>query len=154
MQSRPSAKGLNGHFSDLLPILPRALTEEFVKNRVLEWLGKRDYVLLNVATLSEHGYDIRAKRSTSNNYYVVEAKGEPLNPKARNGYLLNALGELVTRATKIAHCKYALGLPSSFEDLVKRRIPANAARRLSLEVLLVDEDGAVKQISAKALASH
>jgi len=54
------------------------LTEEFVRNRVLEWLSKQGYgVISRVKTISEHGVDIKVRKTESYNYFVVEVKGDP-----------------------------------------------------------------------------
>ncbi len=54
------------------------LTEEFVRNRVLEWLSKQGYgIISRVKTISEHGVDIKVRKTKSYSYFVVEVKGDP-----------------------------------------------------------------------------
>lgn len=129
------------------------LTEEFVKSRVLEWLGKHDYVITSVKTLAEHGVDIRAKKSRSELIYVIECKGEPKsNPvKMRYPTLVSALGEIVQRVTRQKYAKYAIAFPYTYEELVLRKIPWVAAKRLGLEVLLVSNDGKVNRLNWQML---
>lgn len=130
------------------------LSEEFVRNRVLEWLTKNGYgQFARIRTLAEHGEDIRAKRTGSNNYLIVEVKGEPQsNPvKARHPTLVAALGEIVQRVKHQSHYRYALALPSTFEELVFRRVPWVAAKMLGLEILLVDAKGKVRRIKWRDL---
>ncbi|MDH2899971.1 MAG: hypothetical protein PXY39_03275 [archaeon] len=105
--------------------MPSLLSEEFVKNRVIEWLGREGYRVISVKGLTEHGLDIRAKRIKTNYYYAIEAKGDPqINPeKMRYPFLVSALGEIVQRVTKAKYCKYAIALPNSYEDLIRRRVP-------------------------------
>ncbi len=135
--------------------MPSLLSEEFVKNRVIEWLGREGYRVISVKGLSEHGLDIRAKRFNTNYYYCIEAKGDPkVNPeKMRYPYLVSALGEMVQRVTKAKYCRYAVALPKSYEQLVRRRVPAMALRRLDLEFLLVNNAGDLKRITWKELLS-
>ncbi len=129
------------------------LTEEFVRNRILEWLSKQGYVPFKVKTLAEHGPDIKAKRVKGNYQYVVEVKGEPeKNPvKMRYPTLVSALGEVVQRVTRAKYCRYAIALPSTYGDLVRRRIPWMAAKRLDLEALLVNSEGRVERVSWRGL---
>lgn len=60
-------------------------------------------------TLSEHGVDIKAKKVRSNNFYLIECKGEPqTNPvKMRYPTLVSALGEIIQRVKHRRHVKYA-----------------------------------------------
>lgn len=125
------------------------LTEEFVKSRVLEWLGKHDYIISSVKTLAEHGVDIRAKKARSGLIYVIECKGEPkTNPdKYRYPVLVSALGEIIQRVTRKKYVKHAIALPFTYKELILRRIPWMACKRLSLEVLLVNQEGLVIRLN-------
>lgn len=135
--------------------MPHLLTEEFVKNRVIEWLGRKGYRVISVKGLAEHGIDIRAKRLKTNYYYAIEAKGDPqINPeKMRYPFLVSALGEIVQRITKAKYCRYAIALPASYEKLASKHIPSMLAHRLDLEVLLVERDGSVRRFTWKDLKS-
>jgi hypothetical protein len=135
--------------------MTRVLTEEFVRNRVIEWLTKQGYLPTHVRTLSEHGPDIKAKRQRGNYFYIVEVKGEPEKKKPekfRNLFLISALGEILTRVRRMKYSKYGIALPETFFDLVKRRVPPAAARRMDLEFLFVDSKGGVRRITWADLA--
>lgn len=130
----------------------RKLTEEFVKSRVLEWLGRHDYIISSVKTLSEHGVDIRAKKARSNNLFIIECKGEPKqNPRYRYPILVSALGEIVQRVKYRRHCRYAIALPETYKELVTRKIPWIASKKLSLEILLVSSKGTIRRINWQGL---
>lgn len=131
------------------------LSEEFVKNRVIEWLGREGYRVISVKGLAQHGLDIRAKRLKTNYYYAIEAKSDPqINPeKMRYPFLVSALGEIVQRVTKRKYCRYAVALPASYEKLATKHIPPMFAHRLDLEVLLVERDGSVHRLTWKDLKS-
>ncbi len=132
--------------------LLHGLMEEYVKSRVIEWLGKHDYVITSVKTLAEHGVDIRAKKARSNNLFIIECKGEPKqNPRYRYPILVSALGEIVQRVKYQRHCRYAIALPETYKELVTGKIPWVANKRLSLEILLVSSNGAIDRISWQRL---
>ncbi|MDG6924351.1 MAG: hypothetical protein JRN67_13800 [Nitrososphaerota archaeon] len=124
----------------------RLLTEEFVRNRIVEWLPGQGYIPRKVKTLSEHGCDIIAKRRLGSQYFMVEVKGEP-QPKFYYAFLTSALGELIQHVTNSRHCRYGVGLPSSFEPIVRRRIPSVAMKKIGLEFLLVGREGSVKRLT-------
>ena len=130
--------------------VPKLLNEDFVKNRIVEWLGQQGYFATHLRMLSEHGADIAARRRQGSNYFVIEVKGEP-NQKFYYGFLTSAIGEIVQHMTNKLHCRYAIALPVSFETIVKRRIPSVAARKIGLEVLLVDSKGKVERLTWKDL---
>ena len=113
-------------------------------------MPKQGYYPYKIRTLTEHGCDIVAKRRLGNVYYVIEVKGEP-EPKLFYGYLTNALGELVQHMTNKLHCRYAVGLPASFEEIVRRRIPPVAMQKIGLEFLLVNEKKKVSRLTWKDL---
>ena len=132
------------------------LTEEFVRNRVLEWLSKQGYGYFSrIRTLQEHGEDIKARRTGSNNYFIIEVKGEPeSNPvKMRHPTLVSALGELVQRVKAQRHFRYAIALPETYRELVLRRMPWAAAKKIGFEFLLVSEEGKVSRLTWRDLQS-
>lgn len=132
------------------------LTEEFVRNRVLEWLSKQGYGYFSrVRTLQEHGEDIKARRTGSNNYFIIEVKGESeSNPvKMRYPTLVSALGELLQRVKYQRHFRYAIALPEGFRELILRRVPWVATKKIGFEFLLVNEEGKVTRITWRDLQS-
>jgi len=127
------------------------LTEEFVRNRVLEWLSKQGYgVISKVKTISEHGEDIKVKRVKSQNYFIVECKGDS-SEKGRQVAFVSALGEIVQRVKHERHYRYGLAFPITYQELVFRRTPWVAAKKLGLETLLVDSKGKIVRISWRDL---
>lgn len=132
------------------------LSEEFVKNRVVEWLGKHDYVISNVKTLSEHGVDIKAKKSRSNNFFLIECKGEPQNnpKKMRYPALVSVLGEILQRMKYRGHVKYGIALPETYREIVLKKIPWVLSKRLSLEILLVNNEGLVFRLTWKDIKGN
>ncbi len=125
------------------------LSEDFVKNAVVKWLNKQDYVVTRLRTLSQHGADIVAKKRRSGNYFIVEAKGEPqTNPqKMRYPTFLSGLGEIFQRVKHERHYRYALALPETFEGLITRNVPWVGAKKLGLELLLVDRRSGVRRVT-------
>lgn len=118
---------------------------------MLEWLSKQGYgVISKVKTTSEHGEDIKVKKVRSQNYFIVECNGDS-SEKGRQVNFVSALGEIVQRVKHERHYRYALAFPESYSDLVYRRIPWVAAKKLGLEVLLVDVKGKVDRITWRNL---
>lgn len=129
------------------------LTEEFVKNSVVKWLNKQNYVVLDLKTLLGHGADIRAKKARSSNYFIIEAKGDA-SEKGRQVNFVSALGEIIQRIKHERHYRYAIALPESYSNLVYRKIPWVAAKKIKLEVLLVDNKGRVERITWRQLKDY
>ncbi len=126
-----------------------ALSEDFVKNAVVRWLNEHDYIIRRLRTLSQHGPDIVAKKRRSGNYIIIEAKGEPqTNPvKMRYPTLLSGLGEILQRVSHERHYRYALAVPGTFNDLLKRKVPWAAAKKLGVEFLLINGRGEVRRVT-------
>jgi len=130
------------------------LTEEFVKNHVLEWLSKKGYGVIKVKTMTEHGEDIRARKIKSRNYFIVECKGDPpgKNPeKIRHGFFVSGLGEVIQRVRHEKHYRYGLAFPESYRQLVFKRVPWVGCKRLGVEFLLVSNKGKVERITWRDL---
>ncbi len=125
------------------------LSEEFVKNAVVQWLNEEDYAIKRLRTLSQHGPDVVAKKRRSNNYFIVEVKGEPpTNPnKMRYPTFLSGLGEIFQRVKHERHYRYALAVPQTFENLIVRHVPWAAAKKLGLEFLIVDAESNVRRLT-------
>jgi predicted RNA-binding protein YlqC (UPF0109 family) len=127
------------------------LTEEFVRNRVLEWLSKQGYgVISKVKTISEHGEDIKVKRVKSQNYFIVECKGDS-SEKGRQVAFVSALGEIVQRIKHERHYRYAVAFPESYRQLVMKRVPWVGSKRLRVEFLFISEKGKVDRITWRDL---
>lgn len=123
------------------------ISEEFVRNRVLEWLSKQGYgVISKVATLGEHGADLKVRKTKSMNFYIIEVKGDKGSDKARHVSFVTALGEILQRVKYIRHCKYAVAFPESYMKIIQRRLPWRACKKLPLEVLLVNPKGQIRRL--------
>ena len=86
-----------------------------MRNRVLEWLSKQGYgIISKVATLGEHGADIKVRKTRSKSYFVVEVKGDPPTTKhpekGRSLAFVDVLGEIVQRVNHEKHYKYGIAL--------------------------------------------
>ncbi len=128
----------------------RQLTEEFVKTRVVKWLGRQDYLVADLKTLSEHGADIRARKARSRNFFIVECKGEPRSgPAHRYPAMLNVLGQIIRRMKHETHWRYGIALPTTCRKLVLGNIPWVASKRLGLEILLIDAGAMLKESTGK-----
>lgn len=117
---------------------------------MIEWLGRNDYVVKKAKTLSEHGEDIKARKARSSNYIIVEVKGDPPGKnadKTRQGFFVSALGEIIQRVKHEHHYRYTIAFPETYREMVARRIPWAAAKKLGLEILLVDEKGQIERLT-------
>lgn len=129
--------------------MKRPLTEEFVRNRVLEWLSSHGYSATKVKTLSEHGPDILAKKIGSNRFYIVEVKGDVHTERnsLHHGVLLSALGEIMLRVQEQKYCKYAVGIPESYREMVIRRVQWILMKKMGLDFLFVNTKGEVEKLN-------
>jgi hypothetical protein len=120
------------------------MNEFVVMEAVLKYLTKNGYEIRGYKGPKRHGADIEARK---NNWdFIIEAKG---NPSPRGGsqrevYFLQALGQIVTRMTRLKAARYGLAFPESYKELLLRRVPWKACSRLSLYFFLVDESGGVE----------
>jgi hypothetical protein len=133
----------------------KALSEDFVKQRVVKWLTSNNWGHLDFKQRTEHGVDIKARHNDYNIYYFIEAKGDP-DPKkvkhpgsVRDNNFLIALGQILTRMETNAAYHYGIALPQSYEKMVYSRIPWQICKRLRLKFLLVAEGGKVDELTWK-----
>jgi hypothetical protein len=137
--------------------LLRAISEDYVKARVIEWLGKHDYVVQKAGTLAEHGVDIKAKKARSNYYFLVECRGDPAGAKnmekSRNPGLISVLGEMVLRMTYGRTYRYGIAVPEAYASLIRRRVSWKVAQKLGLEFLLVKEGRGIRRLTWRQLRS-
>lgn len=126
------------------------LTEEFIKNSIVTWLNKENYIVLDLKTLLGHGADIRAKKAKSANYFIIEAKGDS-SDKGRQVAFVSALGEIVQRIKHERHYRYAVAFPETYRQLVMKRVPWVSSKRLGVEFLFVSEKGKVDRITWREL---
>ena len=141
--------------------MPRPLSEGVVKRAVQRWFrhSAPEWKVVFVNDLHLPGPDIKAVRW--GHEWVIEAKGDPkprrkpagskakdITPNIREGLFIQALGQLVTRMSREKAARYGLALPESYAEKL-RRIPRAAWKRLSLHVLLVNEDEQVRHLTAR-----
>lgn len=141
----------------------KLLTEDFVQDRIIEYLAKTGWSKqLKAKGLKEHGVDIKVKNDKVSRYFLVECKGDA-SPKAkyprshREVHFNLALGQIITRmktggarAYKYRY-KYGVGYPASFKDLIVRRLPYDVCDKLNLYIFLVDETGEVEMLGWRDL---
>lgn len=114
------------------------LTETTVEKSIEKWLPKKGWRVL--PRPGRFGVDIRAQHVRWRKYFLIEAKGDSLQPVVRNNNFLGAVGELIIRMdTKRARYLYGLGFPISFKKLVFRRMPWTVAQKLNIHLLFVDQ---------------
>ena len=121
----------------------RYQSEKDVRRAIVEWLGRKGYGRnLREKATDEHGVDIRVRHNQYPRYLIVEVKGDA-NPKTvknpgsrREVSFLKVLGQIATRMKTRAKYHYAIGLPSSYESKVKKRLPWRFCKANRLQVLL------------------
>lgn len=122
----------------------RAISEEFVQNRLVEWLSKNDWRIVKAATLTERGVDIKAVHNKYSRYYLIECKGSK-NSSSEEVAFVYALGQIITRMNTSGTTRYYYGiaLPEKSAKKAIKRIPYHLAKKLLLHVFSVDEFGKV-----------
>jgi len=134
----------------------KLLTEKFVQDNIIKYLSRKGWSRnLRSKTKNEHGVDVKVRNNSFSRYWLVECKGDasPAAKYPRSRREVNfklALGQIITRMEsnrkrnyKYGY-KYGIGFPSSFGDLVRRRLPFYVADKLNLYAFLVDEKGKVE----------
>ncbi len=141
----------------------RPLTEEFVQERIIEFLGLQGWSRdLRTKSVKQHGVDIRVRHNNYARYWLVEVKGDASPsakfPRSHREVQFNlALGQIITRmhtggarGYKYRY-KYGVGYPASFKDMAVRRLPYDVCDKLNLSLFFVDENGAVELLDWQAL---
>lgn len=100
--------------------------------------------------------DIQVRHNRYPRYFVLEVKGEPgratrYAASLRGAYLVQAVGQLVTRMDTAARYRYGLGFPETYRAPVLRRLPWRFCRKTQLCVLLVSKTGKVSCVTWRAL---
>lgn len=134
------------------------LTEDRVKNAVLAYLSQRGLALISVKTLREQGVDITAKYQRYNRYFLIEVKGDPspaaLAPSSfRENAFVKSVGQIITRIHPERGYKYGLAYPSSYRELVIRRLPPTLLKKLNLNLFFVNESQQVEHLTWRDLIS-
>ncbi len=142
------------------------LTEDFVQAKIIEYLKSQGWSKsLKAKNLKEHGVDIKVRNDKFARYWLIEVKGDA-SPRAkypRSHREVNfnlALGQIITRMQTNGargykyRYKYGVGYPSSFKELVLRRLSFDVCDKLNLYIFFVDENGAVEQYDWKDIKGY
>jgi len=141
----------------------KLLTERFVQDNIIEYLFRKGWSRnLRSKTEKEHGVDIKVRNNNFSRYWLIEVKGDASStakyPSSHREVNFNlALGQILTRMKSDGKrgykygYKYGVGYPSSFRDLIVRRLPFNVCDKLNLYVFLVDENKKVELLDWKKL---
>ena len=141
----------------------KLLTEDFVKENIIKYLSKNGWnTSLMSKNLKEHGVDIKVRNDKFSRYWLIECKGDASKmakfPRSHREVNFNlAIGQIITRMKTDGargykyRYKYGVGYPSSFRDLIIRRVPFDVCDKLNLYIFLVDERGVVEEIDWKTL---
>lgn len=133
----------------------KLLTENFVQDKIIDYLTNNGWSkCLKSKSLKEHGVDIKVRNNKVSRYWLIECKGDASPtakyPKSHREVNFNlALGQIInrmqtagTRAYKYRY-KYGVGYPSSFKEIVLRRLSYDVCDKLNLYVFFVNEVGKV-----------
>lgn len=127
----------------------KELTEDKVKNTVINWLSNTGYKNIKTKTGDEHGVDIVAKKDYGRFFYI-ECKKDYGNNSLNDSAFVHALGQIVTRMSRTELQRYGLALPKSYYAKLKR-LPWLFAKRNHVSVLLVNEKEQVEEYTWKEL---
>ncbi|MFZ3068974.1 MAG: hypothetical protein WA052_01525 [Microgenomates group bacterium] len=141
----------------------KLLTEDFVQNNIIKYLSRTGWSKsLKSKTLKEHGVDIKVRNNNFARYWLIEVKGDASEtakyPRSHREVNFNlALGQIITRMQSNGtrgykyRYKYGVGYPTSFKNLIVRRLPYDVCDKLNLYIFLVDETGEVELLDWKGL---
>ncbi len=120
------------------------LSEDRVINAVVGQLGRMGYRVTKVKSKGEQGVDITAVHTKYSRYFLVEAKGEPTKDtkSAKSGRevrFLQCLGQILTRIQPERRYYYGLAFPTSYRDLVIRRLYSALLKTLHIHLFFVDD---------------
>jgi len=132
------------------------MKERFVRNAVIDYLGRRLHYGTNLRTKtgSEHGVDIRVRHNRYGRWFLVETKGESKAKSARSQRetsFIYSLGQIITRMASGARDYYGIGLPEKSAQIAIRRIPWKVAKKLHLCIFSVNINGKVTKYDWKGM---
>jgi hypothetical protein len=132
------------------------LTEDRVKNAVIVKLASMQYVPHTIRSISEHGVDITARHQRYGRFFLVEVKGDPSesvkSPKSgREVRFLLCLGQLITRIQPARGYYYGLAFPSTYRDMVMRRLHSSLLKKLQIHLFFVDARLSVEHLTWRDL---
>jgi hypothetical protein len=129
------------------------LRETFVQKRIIEFLFRKGWGRnLRSKGLDEHGVDIKVRNNRFARYWLIEVKGDATKkakyPRSHREVCFTlALGQILTRMRRLGKpgykygYKYGVSFPSTFRDLVVRRVPFDVCHKLNLYFFLVNGAG-------------
>ncbi len=135
--------------------MKKLLSEEFVKRAIIQWLSRRGWGYFNFDELHSHGIDISARKGGRVIY--IETKGESSGHSGNEVRFVYGLGQLVTRMKVVDAPRafnYALGLPIKVAKIALRRVPWKWAKKLTVDVLAVNESGKVQRYTWRDLKEN
>jgi len=132
------------------------LTEDKVRNAVVSKLSSMKYHPRTIKSLSEHGVDIKARHERFSRYFLVEVKGDPSDgvksaSAGREVRFLQGLGQLITRIQPERGYYYGLAFPSSYRDIVIRRLHPALLKLLKIHLFFVDDRRRVEYLTWRHL---
>ena len=132
------------------------LTEDRVRNAVIAKLASMHYLPRAIRSMSEHGVDIIARHQRYGRYFLVEAKGDPSDAvkstrAGREVRFLQGLGQLITRIQPERGYYYGLAFPSSYREIVMRRLQPALLKRLKVHLFFVDNRLRVEHLTWRNL---
>jgi len=142
------------------------LTEKFVQDSIINYLSQNGWgVNMRSKALKEHGVDIKVRNDKVSRYFLIEVKGDASPtakfPRSHREVNFNlALGQIITRMHTVGNraykyrYKYGVGYPSSFKEIVLRRLPHDVCDKLNLYVFFADKVGSVEMYDWKAIKEH
>lgn len=146
--------------------MSKLLTEDFVQEKIIDYLKSEGWnTSLRAKNLKEHGVDIKVRNDKFSRYWLIEVKGDASPtakyPKSHREVNFNlALGQIITRMqTNGARSykyryKYGVGYPTSFKEMVLRRISYDVCDKLNLYIFFVNENGDVELFDWKNIKVH
>lgn len=119
------------------------LQEDEVKHYLKIYLEENNWSIEKFADKNKHGVDIEAKRDGEK--WLIEVKGCGSRQPMRNNYFISVLGEILQRMND-SNARYSIAFPDmkQYRNLWNK-LPNIAKERTTIDMLLVDSKGNVKE---------
>ena len=132
------------------------VTEQRVQNAIVAELGKLNYRITTLKSGNEQGVDICARHNKYARYFLIECKGDPSTDakypaSGRDVRFLMGLGQIITRIHPSRGYYYGLAFPSSYQNLVTRRLSPGILKLLKLHLFFVTAKGGVTHFTWRDL---
>ena len=133
----------------------REIGEDFVQNRVVEWLSQQNWRIIKSATLREKGVDIKARHTRYSRYYLIECKGSKDSSSEEVAFMYS-LGQIIIRmnTSKSTRYYYGIALPENAAKKALKRIPFQICKKLLLHIFSIDKKGKVTRYMPKDIEKH